>query len=65
MADNFDYNEDTTTGHDTTHVMGIIACQTACRTDQGATIVKRKLTSAAEIVKAGDFCQMLEEKWLM
>ena len=27
VADNFDYNEDTLTGHDTTHVMGIIACQ--------------------------------------
>ena len=60
MADNFDYNEDTTTGHYDTHVMGMIACQTACRTDQGATTVKRKLTSAAEIVKAGDFGQLIK-----
>ena len=59
MADNFDYNEDTTTGHDTTHVMGVIARQTACRTDQGATIVIRKLTPAAEIVKSGDFGQLI------
>ena len=54
VADNFDYNEDTTTGHDTTLVMGVIACQTPYRTDQGATTVKRKLTSAAEIVKAAN-----------
>jgi hypothetical protein len=27
VADNFDYNEDTLTGQDTTHVMGMIACQ--------------------------------------
>ena len=60
VADNFDYNEDTTTGHDTTHVMGVIACQTPCRTDQGATTVKRKLTSAAEIMKAGDFGQLIK-----
>ena len=41
-------------------MMGVIACQTSCRTDQGATIVKRKLTSAAQIVKAGDFGQVVK-----
>lgn len=28
IADNFDHNEDSATGDDSTHVMGIIACQT-------------------------------------
>ena len=28
IADNFDHNEDTTTGANTTHVMGIISCET-------------------------------------
>ena len=28
IADNFDHNEDTTTGDNTTHVMGIISCDT-------------------------------------
>ena len=27
VADNFDYNEDSATGHDSTHVMGITGCQ--------------------------------------
>ena len=27
VADNFDFNEDTLTGQDTTHVIGMIVCQ--------------------------------------
>lgn len=55
VADNFDYNEDTLTGHDTTHVMGVITCQTPRTTDQKGEVIPRRNVTAAEIVSAGDF----------
>ena len=53
VADNFDYNDDTISGHDTTHTMGIITCQTNanCR----VKVIQRKNTTTEEIVKAGNF----------
>jgi hypothetical protein len=55
VADNFDYNEDTLTGHDTTHVMGVITCQTPRTTDLKREVIRRRNVTAAEIVSAGDF----------
>lgn len=37
-ADNFDYNNDTLMGHDTTHIMGIIACQTSASSTSSAIL---------------------------
>ena len=39
VADNFDYNEDVITGHDTTHVMGIIACQVGQSSTDGKSTI--------------------------
>lgn len=55
IADNFDYNEDTLAGHDTTHVMGIIACQTPQSIDERGQAIQRKNVTAEEIVHAGQF----------
>ncbi|XP_048253265.1 uncharacterized protein LOC124140320 [Haliotis rufescens] len=53
IADNFDYNEDTISGHNSTHVMGIIACQTPASTQKLS--VRRQKNYATDILAAGDF----------
>ena len=60
VADNFDYNEDTISGHDSTHVMGIIACQTPCSIAQSTTVIQRKNVSAQELAGAGDFSEFIK-----
>ncbi len=55
VADNFDYNEDTLTEHDTTHVMGIITCQTPGSVDKRVETISRKNITAEEIANAGHF----------
>ena len=56
VADNFDYNEDTISGHNTTHVMGIIACQQTSSSDTRYTNnIQRNNVTAVEVAKTGDF----------
>ena len=55
VADNFDYNKDTISGHDTTHTMGIITCQTKTNANCRVKVIQRKNTTTEEIVKAGNF----------
>ena len=45
VANNFDYNEDTITrsGHDSTHVMGIITCQTPGISDNHVQVTRYKV----------------------
>ena len=60
VADNFDYNEDTVSGHNTTHVMGIIACQQTSKKDAIHTSsIQRQSISAAEVAEAGDFGEII------
>ena len=55
VAYNFDYNEDTLTGHDTTHVMGLITCQSPPSKDQRTVEIPQMKVSAKAIVQAGIF----------
>lgn len=54
VANNFECNEDTPTGHDTTHVMGVITCQTPGTLDCQSDIIPRREVSVKEIVHAGN-----------
>ncbi|XP_048236850.1 uncharacterized protein LOC125372026 [Haliotis rufescens] len=58
VADNFDYNEDTVTGHNSTHVMGIIACQT--QASKPTITVQRKKKTSADIASSGDFGHIIQ-----
>ena len=53
VADNFDYNEDTLNGQQTTHVMGIVTCQTPAKTSN--VQVQRGKVSSSDILSAGNF----------
>jgi len=61
VADNFDYNEDSLTGHDSTHVMGIIACQVKTSDDQTcySPLIKRGRAATADILSCGTFTKMI------
>ena len=59
VADNFDLNDDTLTGDNTTHAMGIISCFTP-KFDFGYTEVRRQKISAAEISRIAESCITLE-----
>ena len=59
IADNFDFNEDTLTGSDTTHVMGIITCQTPGNISKNIT-VPRCRPSAAELLEKGNFGSIIK-----
>ena len=48
MADNVDYNEDNTTGANTTYVMGIISCGTSKSEFTREDISSAKLLEAAK-----------------
>ena len=62
VADNFDYNEDTVSGHDTTHVMGIISCQTITTNNntKSEVVVPRRNVSASDILEAGNFGSVIQ-----
>ena len=61
IADNFDFNEDTLTGNDTTQIMGIITCQTPrniniavfrCRPSAADLLEKEKFGSIVKPYKS-------------
>ena len=54
VADNFDFNEDTLHGKNTTHVMGIISCITPKIELCGSFSIQRKEVSPEEILKISD-----------
>ena len=62
VADNFDLNEDTQTGHNTTHAIGIITCQVSNSdaTNIPKLQVKRQTVSTDDIVIAGDFTSTIK-----
>ena len=60
VADNFDWNEDILTGHDTTHVMGIIACQTPRNADCCVKAIQHKNIKAVNIIKARNFGDLIK-----
>ena len=55
IADNFDKNEDTVTGHGTSHTMGIIGCQSGTDKVQQMQPIKRTKVSAKDILDEGHF----------
>ena len=60
VADNFDWNEDILTGHDTMRVMGIIACQTPRNADCCLDAIQCKSIKAADVMKAGNFGDLIK-----
>ncbi|XP_071081970.1 uncharacterized protein [Haliotis cracherodii] len=57
IADNFDYNEDTLNGHQSTHVMGIVTCQTPAH--QSPVQIQRRKMSSSDLLLAGNFGNMV------
>ena len=55
IADNFDHNEDTTTGANTTYVMGIISCETPKSEFTMFQPIKRDDISSAKLLEAAKF----------
>ena len=55
IADNFDYNEDTNTGLNTTHVMDIILCETPESEFTMFQPIKREDISSAKLLVADTF----------
>lgn len=53
VADNFDHNEDTLNGHQSTHVMGVITCQAPAQ-NCPIQIARRKLSSSDLLIE-GNF----------
>lgn len=49
-----DHNEDSATGHDTSHVVGIIACQTQQSQSKPVKPISRTNISASEIISLPD-----------
>ena len=49
IADNFDHNEDTKTGDNTTHVMGIISSHAPQAQSKNTTMIKREKLSATKM----------------
>ena len=60
VADNFDFNEDTITGENTTHVMGIITCINPKSESVIPLNVPKKTVSNREIINAGSLSHYLE-----
>ena len=61
VADNFDYNEDTISGKDSTHAMGIIACQSVTpHSDKSLDVIHRRSVTSLEVLQAGDFGAMVQ-----
>ena len=61
VADNFDINEDTISGENTTHVMGIIMCINAKPESIMPIDVRRLTVSNKEIVNAGSLIHYLDK----
>ena len=55
IADNFDHNEDTTTGGNTTHVMGVISCETPKSDLTKLQPIKRREISSAQLLESARF----------
>ena len=55
IADNFDHSKDTTTGADTTHVIGIISCETPKSEFKMFQPIKREDISSAKLFEAAKF----------
>ena len=55
IAENFDQNEDTTTGANTTHVMGIISCETPKLEFTVFQSIKREDISSGKLLEAAKF----------
>ena len=55
ITDSFHHNEDTTTGANTTHVMGIISCETPKSEFTMFQPIKREDISSAKLLEAAKF----------
>ena len=59
VADNFDHVEDTYSGRNSTHAMGIITCQTSEAKDPRIHEIKREKIAADALLAAGDFGEFI------